>query len=85
VAVSEEEISSGLVLHLDPEALLASGAPFTCAEMERVRGGDFFVCLKSNGQRSQWLPVYRDDGPGRIEIPMGDRVGHPSWTGGTCY
>lgn len=85
MAVTEAEISPGLVLHLDPDELIAAGATYTCAEAERVRGGHFFVCLKTNGQLSRWLPVYTDDGPGRVEILATDRRGHAKWTGGTCY
>lgn len=85
MAVTEAEIAPGLVLYLDPEELLAAGATYICAEAERVRGGHFFVCLKTNGQWSRWLPVYTDDGPGRVEIPATERLGHAKWTGSTCY
>ena len=79
MSVSPKEISAGLILHLDPDEFEASGAIFNCDPAARVQGAHFFVCLWTNGVKSRWLPLYRDDGTGRVEIPSSDRSGHQRW------
>jgi hypothetical protein len=83
--ITPSEISVGLVLHLDPDALAQHGGEFSCPEQRRVRGGHFFVCLKVRGDRSDWLPLYSRPGLYRLPLPMTGRAGHEKWTRAECY
>jgi hypothetical protein len=78
------EITPGLVLHLDPDTLLALGADCTSLSDIRVRGPHFFLCLSVSGAVSRWIPLYSRAGPGRVEL-AGHRVGHPKWTTQSAY
>jgi hypothetical protein len=82
--VASSEIVPGLVLHLDPDELERSGGSYSCAKPFRVQGGHFFVCLRVSRRTGRWLPLYTNDGPGRIRL-IGSRSGHPKWTGATTY
>jgi hypothetical protein len=81
----KDEISPGLVLHLDPDVLEKLGGTFTCEPALRVQGGHFFVCLAANATSSHWLPLYSNPGVGRELLPSQGRTGHPKWTQGTYY
>ncbi len=83
--VAPGEIKRGLVLHLDPDELVAHGGSTNVDEALRVRGQHFFLCLTSNGQDSRWLPLYTSGGKDRVELPRAARDGHPKWTDGSCF
>lgn len=83
--ITEAELEPGLVLHLDPDELLAQGATFTCSESKRVRGGHFFLCLSVEENAGRWLPLYSNMGIGRQALEQTSRTGHPKWTNATCY
>ena len=83
--LTEQECVRGLVVHLDPERLIAEGGTYTCSDARRVRGGHFFLCLSAADSRGSWLPLYSNNGPGREALPTRGRVGHPKWTQGTFY
>jgi hypothetical protein len=84
-SVTTRQIKKGIVLHLDPSTLEAEGATYSCASEMRVQGGHFFVCISTNGQKARLVPVYSDNGPGRVEILPTDRSGHDKWTSGPAY
>lgn len=83
--LSESEITSGLVLHLDPDELMSRGGTYTCADALRVQGGHFFACLSVAGGIGRWLPLYSKPGFGRQELSVIGRKGHAKWTGGTFF
>jgi hypothetical protein len=81
--VSDSEISRGLVLHLDPDALVAAGATFSCPEALRVQGSHFFVCVDAgDAETTRWVPLYTKSGPERVAIDTAGSSGHPKVTEG---
>jgi hypothetical protein len=85
--VSLAEVGVGLVLHLDPDTLEAAGAAFSCDPRARVRGGHFFVCVTHDVARrtGQWMPLYTQDGPGRVPVDATLKVGHEKWTASSTF
>jgi len=83
--VDDQEIDVGLVLHLDPDVLEDEGAVYLCSPDLRVRGGHFFLCIAADDSNGEWIPLYENPGPGRVEVPADGRRGHPKWTCGTCH
>lgn len=80
-----DEITPGLVLHLEPSVLVAGGATCTCTEDRRVRGPHWFVCVEINGESGRWWPIYSRNGVGRVVLTSRGRSGHPKWTSSECY
>lgn len=83
--ITEAELIPGLVMHLDPDTLLAQGGTYSCSDDQRVRGGHFFLCLSVQGSLGCWLPLYSNPGVGRTQLTADGRSGHPKWTSGTFY
>lgn len=83
--ITPEEITPGLVLHLDPDALEEKGGTYTCSSNFRVRDGHFFICLLVKDGMGLWIPVYTNDGIGRTKLSTNGRTGHAKWTVGTFY
>ena len=84
--VADDEISRGLVLHLDPDELEVTGATFSCAEPLRVQGNHFFACIDVlDTEISLWVPLYTKAGPGRVPIDTAGSSGHPKITAGTIH
>jgi hypothetical protein len=79
------DISPGIVLHLDPDRLEAEGGTYSCAYSERVQGQHFFVCIETTVSKTRWLPLYTNDGPGRVRISNQGSTGHPKWTAGIHF
>lgn len=84
---SDEELSRGLVLHLNPDVLSSSGATFSCPSANRVMGGHFFLCVEDpdEGGLTKWVPLFTADNEGRIAIDTADSVGHAKVTEGTFH
>lgn len=85
MAITKNEVAKGLVLHLDPECLVSEGATYSCSDERRVKGGHFFLCIRTNGVRATMLPLYSEDGPGRTELAEVGRTGHDKWVHATCF
>jgi len=83
--ITPAEITSGLVLHLDPDVLEQRGGTYECPPSFRVQNGHFFLCLDATKTEGRWLPLYTKDGKGRVEISRIGRTGHEKWTGGTFF
>ena len=79
------EIAAGYVLHLDPKRLLGLGAMVTGPSTTWVIGHHFFVCLEAGPKRCRMLPLFSNEGPGRIALSTSGRRGHEKWTGGTFH
>lgn len=79
------EVTVGLVLHLNPDVLLAQGGYCSCTEDRRVRGNHWFVCVSVVGAQAQWCPLYSRDGIGRFALPAAGRSGHPNWVSSRCF
>lgn len=79
------EIEDGLVLHLDPDELEAEGGACTGAAGLRVQGSHFFVCIASDEQYGNWVPLFSVDGPMRVLLPDEEKAGHPKWCESTTY
>ena len=82
--VDHGEIVPGIVFHMDPDALEAEGATYTCPETRRVRGNHFFLCVGVVGELSRWLPLYSKDGLSRTRLSHLGRSGHPKWITSEC-
>ncbi len=81
VQIAEDEIDRGLVLHLDPSTLKNAGATICCCDESReVKGTHFFLCLGVDATHGDWLPLYSEDGVGRLRITKAGKYGHPKWT-----
>jgi hypothetical protein len=82
-----DEIAPGLVLHLDPNVLEAQGSTFTGATATRVRGPHFFICvgLDDTAGAGTWVPLFSEQGVGRVAIDKTTAYGHPKWKGGDSY
>lgn len=83
--ITEAELVPGIVLHLDPETLMAERGSYTCSDEVRVQGGHFFVCLSMDGDVGSWLPLYSKPGVGRVKLTSDGRTGHPKWTDAPNY
>lgn len=83
--INANEIDLGLVLHLDPDELLAHGATYSCADALRVKGDHFFLCVGADEQGGIWLPMYSKPNVGRIEVSHTGRQGHPKWRNGKFH
>jgi hypothetical protein len=82
-AIDDEEVTVGLVLHIDPDALESAGATFTCPATSRVQGSHFFVCVDAEGGR--WAPLFTAGNPGRVAVDVAGSSGHPKVTAGTPH
>jgi hypothetical protein len=85
--VLDGEIAVGLVLHLDPDRLLADGGTCTCGDKERVQGPHFFACVSRDpkSKTGVWVPFFGDTGTDRVEVAASEKTGHPKWTKGVTY
>ncbi len=83
--VDPREIRPGIVLHLDPETLLAQGAIYSCDDDRRVIGCHFFLCIEVTGECGRWLPLYSRDGFGRVRLSQLGRSGHSKWVTSECH
>lgn len=80
------EISRGLVLHLDPDALELEGATYSCPRPKRVQDGHFFVCVDASDSAARlWTPLFTAQTPGRQAVSTEGSSGHPKVTGGTFH
>src|SRR6266571_6872739 len=77
-----KDIRVGIVLHLDPDTLEKEDATYTCDEAAKVQGQHFFLCVKTGGSETEWLPLYTNPGPGRVELASEGRKGHSKWLDG---
>jgi hypothetical protein len=70
-----DEISPGLALRLDPEALLGNGALVTAPPFARTRRVHYFICVEVRGRYSTWVATSSKPGPGRLPVTLksGDR------------
>ena len=83
--IKPHEITDGLVLHLDPDELEAEGGCCTGTESVRVQGSHFFVCIASNEDSGNWVPLFSVAGPSRTFLPHEEKEGHPKWCESTTY
>lgn len=81
----ETELEPGLLLHLDPDALVTHGATFTGTDKNRVLGGHFYLCTSHGPESGTWVPLFSKGGPGRIPISTVGRTGYWKWTQGTFH
>lgn len=72
------------VLFMDPEALIGGGARVWCPD-RRCHGPHAFVCAHTGDRSGLWVPLYSRPGPGRFEIPVAGRYGHPKWVRGVWH
>lgn len=79
------DIKTGLVLHLDPQKLKAKGGKTSVSQELEVDGCHFFLCISVSEKTSRWVPLYKNPGHGRSEIPSVGRTGHPKWTTGKFH
>lgn len=84
---SDEELSRGLVLHLNPNVLSSSGATLSCPSANRVVGGHFFLCVEDPDESglTKWVPLFTAENDGRIAIDTADSVGHAKVTEGAFH
>ncbi|MGH3119111.1 MAG: hypothetical protein ACRDQ2_18740 [Gaiellales bacterium] len=83
-----DEIVLGLVLHLDPDVLEAQGSTVTGPSATRVRGPHFFMCVGLGDTPSAggtWLPLFSEQGVGRVAVDKTTAYGHPKWKDGDSY
>ena len=83
--IKPHEISDGLVLRLDPDELEAEGGACVGAEAGRVQGPHFFVCIASNEESGNWVPLFSVAGPLRMLLPDEQKRGQPGWCESTTY
>lgn len=83
--IKAHEIRDGLVLHLDPGDLEASGGGCTAAESARVQGPHFFLCVAADERSGNWVPLFSVAGPLRTLMPNEEKSGHPKWCESTTY
>jgi len=83
--IETREIQDGLVLYLDPDELEAEGSRCTGAGPARVQGPHFFLCIASDGQSGNWVPLFASAGPHRDLVPNEDKEGRPGWCESTTY
>ena len=76
----EDDISPGLVLHLDPAVLAQHGATPSHAAARVASGSHFFLCYAADTDRSWWTPLYTKKSTTRIELSRWGRTGHEKWT-----
>ncbi len=80
--IEATEVQPGLVLHLDPDVLEEEGGRYTCSRDRRVRGPHFFLVTGRDEQEVVVLPLYTEDGVGRVELGRRGRTGHFKWVRG---
>ena len=80
-STAEDDISPGLVLHLDPAVLAQHGATPSPAAANVALGAHFFLCYAVDTDRSWWAPLYTKKSTTRIELSRWGRTGHEKWTG----
>jgi hypothetical protein len=83
--IEPHEITRGLVLHLEPDVLVASGARFTCELLHRVHGPHAFLCIEAGAEGGRWLPLYSRMTTGRQPLPAHGKRGDPWWVLGTFH
>jgi hypothetical protein len=85
----EDEIVSGLVLHMDPDDLHAHGAQSMSllGGPGAVRGLHYFLCtgVDEVAHTSEWLPMFSRDGWLRLPIAGEHKRGHRAFSAGTSY
>lgn len=80
-STAEDDISPGLVLHMDPAVLAQHGATPSPAAAKVALGAHFFLCYAADTERSWWTPLYTKKSTTRIELSRWGRTGHEKWTG----
>ncbi|MBK7209716.1 MAG: hypothetical protein IPH99_05050 [Xanthomonadales bacterium] len=75
----------GLVLRMDPDALIREGATCSCAEHEAVHAQHYFVCIEANARDGLWLPLFSAPRVGTKELPNAARIGDPRWVGTSSH
>jgi len=81
--ITEGEICRGLVLHLDPDALIENGATCDMPEANQVRYPHFFICIEAGEIETLWVPAFSREHYGDISID--GRHGHRKWVQGSCW
>lgn len=74
----------GQALFMCPEVLVDGGARVWCPD-RRCRGVHAFVCAHANDRAGLWVPLFSRPGPGRFELPVAGRYGHPTWVYGVWH
>ncbi|SRR6266568_4652402 len=77
------EIVPGLVLRLNADLLLASGA--TVSPGAECHGLHWFLCFATRRSRGEWLPCFKEPGPGRQELSVEIRSGIEEWLASSCF
>lgn len=77
----DDDISPGLVLHMDPAVLAKHGATPSPAASKLALGAHFFLCYAVDTEHSWWTPLYTKRSTTRIELSRWGRTGHEKWTG----
>lgn len=80
-STADDDISPGLVLHMDPAVLAQHGATPSPAAAKVALGAHFFLCYAVDTERSWWTPLYTKRSETRIELSRWGRTGHEKWTG----
>jgi len=83
--IDTREIKDGLVLYLDPDELEAEGGRCANAESARVQSPHFFLCIASDEQSGNWVPLFSVAGPHRDLVLNEQKQGHPRWCEATTY
>lgn len=83
--IEAREITDGLVLRLDPDELEAAGGRRTDTDSVRVEGPHFFLCIASNEQSGNWVPLFSSAGPQRTLVANGDKAGPAAWRESTTF
>ena len=83
--IAKPSIKPGIVVHMDPETLLAGGSTTTAPDGVRVKDVHYFICLDRTEAWAKWIPCFTDNGPERQAIQQQEKTGHPGWTQGGSY
>jgi hypothetical protein len=78
------DISPGLVLHLQPEVLLAKGGRFE-NPTPRIAGTHYFLCLVKEDGMGTWAPLYSRMADGRELLDKAGAVGLHHWLSKPSY
>jgi hypothetical protein len=79
------DIAPGLVLHLQPDVLMAKGGRFVADREQRIMGRHYFVCLAVENGTGTWAPATTKDGPGHVPLDKAGATGMPTWVNTPSY
>lgn len=83
--IKANEIRDGIVLRLDPDELESRGARCSSEAAYRVQGVHFFLCVATDGEVGNWVPLFPDPGPRRDILPNDHKIGPAGWRSSETY